>query len=410
MNDMADDQFLSTNGLFYRMPPTLSTTVDRTFNREQANKSSYTQGETIVIDLNIGTSYLDPKNAMLSFDLTVTATAGADNADRVTFGSGSAANLIKEIRFLSKNGCEVDRTTKSNKLTKIQQDYMYSVEGQRYLQMAGIGRVLGGAAGLAANKQRFVIPMAFISGFFRPVVKGMKMPGGLMSGMRIELTLEDPTLCFQRTAGTATALSYTIEDPTMLMMLHELNDPTQAVLLQNSSDTGLEYTFPSYFESGGESTQIRVNDQVKKAVGNCNKIFVAVYDLAGDNNILTITNDPVAACNSTSFAEFQFRVGANYYPQQTIKSDIEAWYIATSAFKGGETAVTLADYQSGGKFLLSHPLEADSALNLSGIPLNNSNLAAYQIAMTTSINREYAVFIEFITVAKTFINKTSIKI
>lgn len=408
MNEQ-NNSYLGTNGLLYMMPQSLSTTVNRTFTREQSQRQTYSNGDTVVLDLNVGSAYPDPEKAMLTFDLTCTATAGADNGDRVTFGTGTAANIIQEIRILSKNGCEVDRTQGVNILAKIRKDYMYNADGQKYLQMAGAGRVIGGATGLTNATEKFVIPMSYISGFFRPTVKGMKIPSGLGSGMRIEIILADPRRCFQRTAGTVTALTYTVSDPSIMMMLHELNDPTQAALINESAASGLEYTFPSYFETTITTAQTKVTEQVKKAVGQCTKVFATVYDLDGPQSVAAVTNDPVASMNSSELSAFQFRVGSQYYPQQTVSSDMEAWFIASSAFPT-DASVGLTEYQTGGKFLLAHPLETDDRLNLAGIPLNNSNVLEFRLEMSTSINREYHAFIEFVTVAKTFINKTSIKI
>jgi len=63
---------------------------------------------------------------------------------------------------------------------------------------------------------RFVIPLKFLSAFFRPVVEDMLIPAGLASGLRIELTLSnDISRIFTISAGTITG--YTVSDPVMLI-------------------------------------------------------------------------------------------------------------------------------------------------------------------------------------------------
>ena len=118
------------------------------------------------------------------------------------------------------------------------------------------------------------------------------------------------------------------------------------------------------------------------------------------------------------FESFQYRVGSSYFPNQTVFDPIESWYLALATFdkvrdiEQNPSNVSSSDYLSGGKFLLGHPLERDSRLNLSGIPLNNSSVLELrvQIAAANTETQQYQIFIEFISVARTFVNKTSLKI
>ena len=101
------------------MPQPLSVCVNRTFKKEYSQRQSYKAGETIAFDVNIGSSYVDPATCMLIFKVEFTcADDGGDPLNRVSFGSGTAANLISEIRLLSKNGCEVDRTQSADVIAK----------------------------------------------------------------------------------------------------------------------------------------------------------------------------------------------------------------------------------------------------------------------------------------------------
>ena len=73
--------------------------------------------------------------------------------------------------------------------------------------------------------------------------------------------------------------------------------------------------------------------------------------------------------------------------------------------------MTLDQYIIGGKFVIAVPIETDSRLNLSGIPLNDSNVLELRCAFGTSgSSLEYDIFIEHITIARTFVNQTTIKI
>jgi hypothetical protein len=413
MDDRSDNNsaMMATNGLFYKMPQPLSVCVNRTFKKEYAQRQSYRPGETIVFDINSGSSYIDPSSCMLSFDLRVDAAANSGDVNNCyDFGTGAATNIIREIRLLSKNGCEIDRTQSSNVLSKILMDYTYGSDANKMLSMAGRGRY---EFPLASRK--FVIPMSLLSGFFRPSVKGMKIPAGIAAGLRIEFILETSARAITVIAGDMTGLTYSVESPELLFMSMDLNDPTQALLMRDSAETGLEYTFPSYFSTPHTTRSDRINEQVKKAVAQCTRSFCAVYDTV---SVEDEKHDGFASINLThhAFGGFQFRVGSNYYPKKEITDVYESLYVTSSCFnKTTEmqtfpSDINLTEYAVSGKFVIGVPIETDSRLNLSGVPLNNSNVLELRCSIAAhGSNLEYVLFIEYITVARVFINQTSIK-
>jgi hypothetical protein len=406
-----DSALMATNGLLYRMPQPLSVCVNRTFKKEYAQRQQYGAGDTMVFDVNSGSSYVDPSSCMLSFKVTAAAKEDGASTDRWSFATGLATNLIKEIRILSKNGCEVDRTQNANVLAKILKDYTYSADGHRMLSNAGHDTIY--AAGRAF---KMVIPLSLLSGFFRPTVKGMKIPAGLCSGLRVEFILETAKRALTYADGEGTGLEYMITDPEMLFMCMDLNDPTQAVLMKNSAETGLEYTFPSYFSTPLTTTANKINEQVKKAVAQCTRAFCTVFHNA---SIEDETKDGFASISSADFTfkNFQFRVGSNYYPKKDVSDYVEAYYVTSACFNKSTDlqdfphTVTMQNYAFDGKFVMGIPIETNSRLNLSGIPLNNSNVLELRAEIESNGQQlDYIIFIEHMTVARTFINSTSIKI
>jgi hypothetical protein len=347
---------------------------------------------------------------MLSFQVEfgLTTPLGAD--EHITFGSGSACNLIQEIRILSKNGCEVDRTQAAHVLAKIMKDYMYSSDGRAMLTNAGEGKLMD-----AGRSYKFVIPLSLLSGFFRPIVKGMKIPSGLASGLRVEFILARPDRALE-VEGTGAGATYTVSNPEMLFCASDLNDPTQAELMRNSAQTGLEYTFPAYFSTNLTTSQTQITEQVKKAVSQCTRVFTGVYNVDGAASVLSEKKDGFESVPSDQMKTYQYRVGANYYPQKFVDSESEAMFITQATFdkirdiRSNPCDVSLEDYQGKGKFLVGHPLETDDRLNVSGIPLNNSNTLELRMEMEAGVSRQYEIFIEFIAVCRTFVNKTTLKI
>ena len=406
----SNDMLMSKNGLRYVLPQTLSTTVNRTFKKEYAQRSQYGPGDTMVWDWNTGTSFVDPQNAMLSMNITVTA----DNADGTTtigFGTGSAANLIEEIRIISKSGTELDRIQNSNVLTKLISDWQYSTDGRKYLEMSLLG--ISFAAPADNTTLHCVIPMKLISGFFRPVVRDMLIPAGLASGIRIEITLAQPERALT-IGGAGDTVAYTISDPEMLLMLHDLNDSTQAIIMSTSADNGLEYTYPSYFATSVNTAQTTINESVKKAVSFATRVFTAVYPIDGGANVNDETNDGFASIVATQLRQYQYRVGSSYYPQNPVTQPLDAWYVASSTFmKNRDTdianSVALADYIEN-KFIVGAPLQTHDKFNLSGLPINNSSVLELRLQLAVGGVREVLIFMEYIATARTFINKTDIKI
>lgn len=418
------DLIMAKNGLMYKMPQSLSTTVDRTFKREYAQRSSYNSGDTIVFDWNTGTSYIDPNNAILTFKIAPTYSGTApDGTEVVSFGSALGATaVIEEIRLISKNGTEIDRIQSANLLAKIQSDWTYDLEGHRNLQMALKNQSFPATGNAnAVPPLTAVIPLKTLSGFFRPTVKDMLIPAGLASGMRIEITLASSAarVLHRTTVGAGTGFGYTVTEPEMLLMLHNLNDPTQSILMSESANNGLEYTFPSYFSTKLTTGQLSINEQVKKAVSQATRVFASVADVSGGGgtDVTVADNDGFRTLTSAELVDFQFRAGSSYYPQNPISDDLEAWYVATSSFgktrsQDAPTSVALADYRTGNKFLVGVPLQTHDRLNLSGLPINNSSVLEVRMNLLNAggLSREVTIFMEFITVARTFVNKTSIKI
>jgi hypothetical protein len=414
MADMDDtsgnSEVLRLNGLFYKMPQELSTTVKRSFVKEYSQSQTYAPQSTVVFDINTGSGYIDPANAMLSFDLAVVATATPNAGDTYTFGTGSACNLINEVRILSKNGTEVLRTQNANVLSKIMIDYKYSTDAEGVLNMAGRGI----AAEPALNgTQRYVIPLKLFSSLFEPTVKGMKIPAGLASGMRIELTLESAGRALVRNAAGGTAYTYSMTNPVIYFMKHDLNDPAQSQLMANSAETGLEYTYNQYFNTPLTTTSLSINEAIKKSVARANRVFVGIFETA---NASDETADSFAMRLSGDLVDYQWRVGTSYYPNQVVTDEIEAWYMSQDTFdkirdiKHSSSAVSLADYQTGGKFLLGTALESDSALNLSGVSLSNSNTLELRLNLQNAVERTLHIFTEYTTVSRTFVNSTNVKI
>jgi hypothetical protein len=130
--------------------------------------------------------------------------------------------------------------------------------------------------------------MKVISGLFEPTVKGQKMPPGLLSGARIEITLEEFGRAFGAAVGGHNATTYVVDNPIIVCLAHELNDNSQRVLNEESVENGLEYTYTRVFTTVEPTAASSVNIQIKKAVAQGLRAF-AVPVASSDVGVLSST-------------------------------------------------------------------------------------------------------------------------
>jgi hypothetical protein len=396
----SSDAILKMNGLKYSMPQSLSTTVNKTFIRQYAQRQSYAAGETIIFDINTGSRYVDPTNSALLFDVSTTGSNAPFSSD------AGAIALINEIRIFAKNGVELDRIQEVNQYVHTTSHYKDSSDAiDRYATLYGRGETVQTGAGLIV-----MIPMSMLSGLFNPIVKGMKLPGALISGARIELVLEKA----ERAFNAAGITGYTITNPKILMMGSELNDNTQRVLNSESAQNGLEYTYPRVFTTTETSAQTTVNIQVKKAVSQglraiCVPVDSAVVESKNDDSFSSVAGGVV-------FTDYQYRIGSNFYPQQKIDSLVESYYVTQNSFNKNTDrswyagSLSINEYATS-KYGVGAGFETDSRLNLSGVPINNSATLELQGSVDLNVAAvKYYVFMEYVAVSRSFLTNTTLKL
>lgn len=407
----SDNALLSANGLLYKLPQSLSTTNYRTVRIQYAERNLYTPGDVVRFVWNTGTSYIDPATAFIRFDVTVKA-EGMTAATQFSWGSGSAANLFSEILIQSKNGKELDRITNVDKYAQIRTNWCTSTDAKNALQSSGHNTTF-----TLADNNAFVlsysIPMSLVSGFFRPIVKGTKIPANLASGLLIQMTLSPSTnKLFRKLDSDATNLNYiNVENPEMYLQSSDLNDPTQSTLLVNSAEVGLDYVYTSTFTDTDVPPGTVVNQVSKKAVSQCLRTWCAVYDTDFNDNI---NNDGYTTVPYTEIESWQWRLGSSYYPQKTVtKADTAYWLTNQSFDKQRElytnpASVGYNDFQTTNS-IVGVPINSESRLLLSGSPINNSNVLELQMT-NSQAGRLHVVWMEYVAVAKCFMNYTDLKI
>jgi hypothetical protein len=379
------------------MPKPLSTTLVRTFKKNYAQRQSYNASDTIVFDLNI-TGQVDPEVSYLAFQLS--------SDEDFAFGQNGVLSIIRDIRIQSKNGVELDRIQSFNAWIHLYLSSMIDSD-----KLAKSGRLAGVNSAFAADvDHQFIIPLAWLSGLFRPHVKGQKVPSHLLSGARIEIQLESIGRALKKVGTPPT--TYEVSKATLSMMEHTLNDNTLKVLTEESANNGLEYVYDRVFTSPETSASGIFNNQIKKAVSQATAVITTVHNPASQNDIAV---DSFACVDVTGsvFSKFQYRLGSNYFPHQVCDTLEEAYHITEATYecsreKGVNSANTFFNYETK-FFAVGVPLKSEHGISSSGLAVNNSATIALEYEGDAS-NKIFYTFLIYTALARVFLNQTSVKI
>lgn len=404
----ANSSVLALNGLRYKMPAPLSTSVMRTHKKQYSQRQAYASGETIVFDIN-STGFIDPEMSYLRMTI---AAVGANAG----FGAyGSAMNVIRDVRIQSKNGTELDRIQSANEYSVYRTNY--NIDKQELLAnepMTGFGTMAGptvaNAVTVAGNT--FLIPLSWVSGLFRPHVKGQKIPPHLLSGARIELQLES----FGRAlvSGGATT-GYNITNPQIVLMEHTLNDNSLKVLTEESANNGLEYVYDRVFTTVESTPNQVLSTQVRKAVSQATSVFCAVHLTTGQSDVAADSFLSADNAGNGHFGSFTYRLGSNYFPHQVVDERKEAFNISRMSMKNEPVgAVSTVTFDNWNTQLLQVgvQLKTDSDISSSGLAVNNSATVELQYDAGAALvgGRTYYIFMVYTALARSFLSQSSIKI
>lgn len=269
-------------------------------------------------------------------------------------------------------------------------------------RLAGINFAFPGAGDV------IVIPLSWLSGLFRPHVKGQKMPSHLLSGARIEIQLEGVNRALICPITPATA--YLIESPSIVLMEHTINDNTLKVLTEESANNGLEYVYDRVFTSIETSANTVFNTQIKKAVSQATSVVTTLHDPARQNDVKV---DSFLSTSGDDFRKFQYRLGSNYFPHQVCDTNEEAFRITESAYDctRDKSCVSANDWISYiTKFFgVGVPLKTEHSMSSSGLSVNNSATIALEYE-GTAVNKIYYTFLTYTALARVFLSQTTCKV
>jgi hypothetical protein len=415
VSDQSGNSDLLINNLVYTQPKALSLAVNRTYNRQFFQRNTYAgdRSSTAICDWNSGTSYVNSHNSYVTFKVKVLGT-GTPTA---TWGTGSAMNVVNEIRIRSRSGTELDRLQNANIYSKYESVYTKPRDNLATVGSSqGFPSVVGTPSTVAqinsVTATRFTIPLPQLSTFFKPL-KGQLLPPQLASGLHIEIVFEDYRTALKQLAGVVTG--YEITDIEFQLDSVDMTDDVQKTINMESAEGGLEYAYERVYTSVSQQSvgQLTMSKQVRKAVSQaCYATSVCIDSaLKIDKTADSLVSRPY------DITSFQYRLGALYFPHQKIQDSgedgVEAFTNAMMVYDKLQNpyssgSVDVSTFKS--KFaIMSASFEKDTHLNMSGLPINNSRVLELNCEFSGAAAAfEVYTFLTFCSVARVFLDNIAV--
>lgn len=362
---------MEANNLSYKFDDILNVSVNRTMKKQYFDTRTYQlpgAGQA-VSTWNGGVDLIDLMNSNLGFRVRLD---GGTADDVYTFGSGSAMNLIREIKILSSSGIELARTQDANIFHKF---YAKSVHSSNWFNTVGKNMGFGMTDELKideANGVYFTIPLRELDPFFN-LYDGKLLPANLASGLRVEITWEDQLVAFF-TGGAADLENCIIDQIEFRTECVTLADSAMAQLNREASNSGLEVTIDRiYTTSKNTGTLTSENVEVRKAVSLAKSAFAVCLPALRNGYAVDSFNTSIH-----QFTSYDFRLGNQYYPYQPIENTSQGYFNYLKCFNKikhshNETVITPAVYNASNAIICAS-FENDDSLNLSGLSINSSRI------------------------------------
>lgn len=453
---------LDLNCLEYDTMPDLSVVVQRNFKNTFATKNTYRPGEVLSFILNTGAEYVNPRTSYLTFalDFPDTPNPAEEKTNAPHWGYGdSAYNVIRSIRITDRAGNEIEYIDDVNTLiamlhigqkSKDWHETEFTLSKQSPLDSTK-PIAIGDQPSRGINtdtRPRYVLPLKFLCGLFS---HDQLLPAPLMSGLRVEMRLETGARAFNwekvvaETYNSSTD-NYRLSDPMIVCDSYKLTDSVSRHLNQRAASEGLEIQFRTWFENTYTTASAKLNIESKKAVS---RAFGALFwsqvapGTEGQPVPSTETLDTCMSMDPWAITKYQWRAGSLYFPQQPVQTSSafanqtarEAMHHTLNFFKKLETAnnqaaslnisnyirpidanqptrsdVTQDDTAYGNNYpLLAVSLERSNVQDVSGIPLNNSRVLAFNATFESDAERYCRLYLSYLKIARVFMDNTEVE-
>jgi len=387
----------------YKLPTPTSVVTNRVLKRQYFQQRSYSSEQTMTCTFNTGTDYVDVKNSALILKITATTSGVGDLIGN--WGTGSASNIIRNIRVNHRSGTSYTNTQKINTWRKSRDRYHHNPQW-----FATVGALMGYDGALDFNDTvtdgetiTCVIPLTHVHPFFDPE-GGVMLPANMASGLRVELDLESAVTAFLSTDGANPLDGYTIDDCYFQTMNISLMDSAGASLNSVAQKSSLEYIYKDVFTSQNShpSNQNQINIDIAKSVAFADTAF-SVIQAQSDLSLST------ADSFSSAFiaGKWDMTLGSNHYPNVKVDSKPLAYHNALITYDKLKK-VDMPSFVTPALFAVTDAiyavsLERDTALALSQSPINASRALRFEMTFDTApvVAQLVTVYLTYITSART---------
>lgn len=415
-------QVQAINKVKYQLPSNLNIVERRTNKVNFADQNQYSSqsGNELVIRLQASSDYVYGKNCYLVFDVEA---LGVDDNDTGTdffgFNKGTAMSLFDRVLYEDRSGSELERNDALNRWVRQVQPLHWSTEYTTtgvanagefqssypadptatppvYLPNGSLANynIRSTTVPAVSNKLTCVIPLHWFMGVFN---QETLIPSMLVSGSLIRLQLARATDAIVRIAGATTEVaSYSITNPRVVLDSLSLAPVVQKNLMEQSqAGGGLDFCYETaYYQSGNPGSQQNFNLQVNKAVSRCQRLYWSAHAQATPSSA---AKDNLGT-GQLNVSSLDYRLGDLYFPQRVInvtgspqkngaelyentlqsihrmKCSIDPPSVSKNSFCNDGTPLnaTAGDNNNDGRAVHCQSFEMSSALEYSGLAINNS--------------------------------------
>lgn len=453
---------LDVNRLDYRLPPALSVATSRSTKTYPASRQSYGVGDHVHFTIGTGAQYVDFLNSFIRFKVTLglSGNTAADGSTRVGLPvNTSLINVFRSIRLVHSSGQEIDRLddtlptwcavktyyncSASEKSQKQSFGYLprttlYPVaavdnDEEKVAQLnavplprTNVDGSVDPQSGVAFNAHvlEVTIPLCELHDFFdNPKLA----PSYLASGLRLELTVNNPTEAFVTRTGGPTVTSLTITDAVIGLEAIGLSDGISRRLGQISAERGLVWHWDTVLSISHYSADTAASIQVNRAISRANQMIAVTRKTsslsAPKEDSITPERPYLGSANGVAprtggITKFQVQLGAEYIPTAPVTTSTEAYHTAMKTFysfrrqdkqsdaslslyhndlllvgKMGDLTSPIHPVHNGAIQIAAVPLETSSTLGQSGVAINAQRTAIMNMNFPNATNRRIDVFV-----------------
>ena len=435
-NDMS--KLLTVNKLKYQLPSNLNIVERRQNKVSFADQNSYLSqaGSEVVIRFTASTDYVYGPNSFLTFDIKTEATG---STGEIGFENETAMSLFSRVLYEDRSGSELERNDRLNAYCAQVGPWKYT---KNAVTPAMAGKYLGdekatrtdpatfGSHGSLANydtttgKLSVVVPLRHFLGIYN---RETLVPSMLVSGSLLRLQLA-PALDALSIIGVGDKVpeSYTISNPRVVLDSMSLAPVVQKNLMEQTQNSGgLDFSYTTaYYQSGNPGSNPAFNLQINKAVSRCSKLFWSSRATSTETKVSNSNH----GTEQLAVNKLDYRLGDLYFPQRVInvigtsqkngselyqnslqsmnrmRTDENAPWITKNIFccSGVPLDATPANNDNKGYATHVQSFEMSSALEYSGLAINNSRTLEARIGFTTPVvgDRTIDAWVEYVKLAK----------